>query len=46
MKAKELDKKTFKTLILEMQKTIYIIYKLIKKYEKTIILGRALLSMF
>ena len=35
MKAKQLDKQNFETLILEMQQTISRMYQLIKKYEKT-----------
>ena len=35
MKAKQLDKQTFETLILEMQQTISRLDQLIKKYEKT-----------
>ena len=35
MKAKQLDKQNFETLIFEMQQTISRMYQLINKYEKT-----------
>ena len=35
MKAKQLDKQNFETLIFEIQQTVSRMYQLIKKYEKT-----------